>query len=331
MTAMLVRVCDVSQVGAARRCAVQVARRLGFGEADVGKVALVATEAGSNLVKHADGGELLIQPLVQQSPAGIALVALDRGRGIADLQAALRDGVSTAGSPGTGLGAVARLADRFDVHSAPTGTGLLACLWPRAARPAPAAAVHSAAVSVPLPGEEVCGDGWAVHQDGSRLVALVVDGLGHGAGAADAAGAAVDAFRLDGGLAPATLMARLHEALRSTRGAAAAVADVDCGAARVRFCGIGNVAAVITGEQVQRAVSHHGTLGHAVRRIQEFEYAWTPRSVLVMHTDGVGTHWKSGDYPGFAACDPQLAAALLFRDHRRGRDDATVLVAREAA
>src|SRR5262245_38968592 len=109
---------ESSQVGEARRAAVALADGLGFGEADAGKVALVVTEAASNLVKHGGGGELLLGVLERDGVAGIEVLALDRGPGMADLGRCLRDGYSTAGTRGTGLGAIARLSSGFEVHSA---------------------------------------------------------------------------------------------------------------------------------------------------------------------------------------------------------------------
>src|SRR5688572_12749729 len=111
-------VTDPSQVGEARRRAAALAQRLGFDDTDAGKVAIVVTEAANNLVKHARDGEILLHPLEQDGTAGLEVLALDKGPGL-DLSRCLRDGFSTGGTPGTGLGAIARLSAVFDVHSSP--------------------------------------------------------------------------------------------------------------------------------------------------------------------------------------------------------------------
>ena len=62
---------------------------------------------------------------------GVEILALDKGPGIRDLERSLRDGYSTAGGAGTGLGAISRLSSEFDVYSPPgKGTALLARIWP---------------------------------------------------------------------------------------------------------------------------------------------------------------------------------------------------------
>jgi anti-sigma regulatory factor (Ser/Thr protein kinase) len=327
----MLAVAEASQVGEARRHATAIAREHGFGEVDVGRVAIAVTEAATNLVKHAGGGEIHLSTLTANEARGMALVALDRGPGIARLAEAVRDGFSTAGSAGTGLGAIARQASQLDMFSAPgLGTVLVACLW--AGTPfADGAGMLFGAMCVPKPGEETCGDGWAVAQEEGQTLVLVVDGLGHGPAAAEASACAKAVLHARKGCSPADIVERMHAALRGTRGAAAAVAALSPRGI-VRFAGIGNVSGtILTGATTRSLVSHHGTLGHDVRKIQEFEYPWTPGAQLVLHSDGLRSRWTLDAYPGLAARHPAVVAAVLYRDFGRGSDDATVVVAREAS
>ncbi len=159
---------------------------------------------------------------------------------------------------------------------------------------------------------------------------LVVDGLGHGPAAAEAAAEAVAVFRNFPSSEPGAIVAAAHAAMRGTRGAALAIARLDPGRGVVRFAGVGNISGVIIdagSRRIASMVSQNGTVGHAVRKIQEFEYAWAEGASLVMHSDGLATHWDLGRYPGLSARDPGLVAGLLYRDHRRDRDDVTVVVA----
>ena len=95
----------------------------------------------------------------------------------------------------------------------------------------------------------------------------------------------------------------------------------------VRFSGIGNIAGVILSSQKSRSlVSLDGTVGHHIRKIQEFTYPWDKYSLLIMHSDGLKTHWRMDAYQGLAARHPGLIAGVLYRDHQRGNDDVTVLV-----
>ncbi len=323
---------DPSQVAAARREAMALAGALGFDETATGKVAIVVTEVATNLLKHAGGGEVVLKPVHASDTSGIDVLGLDRGRGIPNVARALEDGFSTAGSAGTGLGAVRRLAQLFEVHSAErNGTALLARIWPEQP-PAPAGrrVIESAGVTRPAPGEDVCGDAWSVKHRAGVTTLLVVDGLGHGVVAADAASAAVAAFNAHSPAPPAELLDSIHGALRATRGAAAAVAEVDPARDLVRYAGVGNIsAAVLNAAGARHLVSHNGIVGHTVRKIAEFTYPWTPDALLVLHSDGLASHWRLEAYPGLTVRHPGLVAGVLYRDFTRGRDDVCVVVARE--
>src|SRR6185312_17492503 len=121
-------------------------------------------------------------------------------------------------------------------------------------------------------------------------VVAVIDGLGHGPLAADAAASAVEVIQENGKRKPAELLDLMHGALRATRGAAAAVAAIDHERALVQYAGVGNIAASIFRDGNSRSlISHNGIVGHEVRKIQEFSYPWEPGSTLVMHSDGVSS------------------------------------------
>jgi hypothetical protein len=82
------------------------------------------------------------------------------------------------------------------------------------------------------------------------------------------------------------------------------------------------------GSEARQMVSHNGTAGHVAPRIREFVYPFSGAPCVIMHSDGLSNRWRIGDYPGLAACHPSLIAAVLFRDFRRGKDDATIAVMR---
>jgi anti-sigma regulatory factor (Ser/Thr protein kinase) len=323
---------DSSQVPDARRAATRLAQDLGFDDAGVGNVALVVTEIGTNILKHGGGGQMLLLAVREAGVDGLDVIGLDRGQGMVDVEACLRDGYSTAGSPGTGLGAVRRLSADFDVYTVPRrGAALLARLWSRRPATARPAGLMVGVAAAALAGETVSGDGWAVEQTPARTVLLLVDGLGHGLVAAEAAREAVRLFRVHATRAPAEIVGALHDGLRATRGAAAAVTEICAEHRVVRFCGVGNIAAgVIVGSARRQFVSHNGIVGHAARKIAEFTYPWTKDSVFIQHTDGLTSHWDVAAYPSLLDRSPSLVAAVLYRDFSRPRDDVTVMVAREA-
>jgi anti-sigma regulatory factor (Ser/Thr protein kinase) len=319
---------EATQVGEARRVAASLASAVELPETEAGRVAIVVNELGSNLTRHAKGGELFLRELRAGNRRGVEVLSIDRGPGM-DVNASMRDGHSTAGTRGEGLGAVSRLAQEFDAYSTPAGTVVMARVWTGGALDGQ---VQIGAVCQPFPGERECGDGWSFSGSRSRLRLLVVDGLGHGPVAARAANAAVETFgdtdRLAG---PEAIVHTLHGALRPTRGAALAVAEVDLISRVVRFAGVGNIGATIETPpaRARGLLSHNGSAGHEARRIQEFQLPWPAHGALIVHSDGLTTHWKLEAYPGLLARHAAVIAGVLFRDFRRNTDDATVVVLKE--
>lgn len=334
---------DGSQVAAVRRAAVDLCAQLGFDETAAGEVAIVVTEAATNILKHAGHGEILLRPLVERGAHGIEILALDRGPGMANVAASMADGQSTAGSYGVGLGAMRRLSAGFDIHSAAgRGTAVMMTLWPRraaalaaAATPAEAArnapALRWGAVCLPMHGEHLSGDSWALAHDATSATVMVADGLGHGPLAAQASELAAHALAGAPGLPAGTLLEDMHAALRPTRGAAVAVARIDMLGDSLAFAGVGNIAAhLISGGERRQLVSHNGIVGSNLRKVQVFDAPWTEATMMVLHSDGLASRWHLDDYPGLAACHPAVVAGVLYRDFSRGRDDVTVLVLRDS-
>jgi len=326
----VVAVTDQSQVAAARRAALARAAALGFDEAASGRVGLVATELATNLLRHGGGGELIFEAFDDGDGLGIDLIALDRGRGMADTDRCVVDGYSTGGTMGAGLGAVKRASARFEIWSAPgRGTAVLARLSRGASAPVAGGGCEWGAVSLPIAGEAACGDGWAVNAASAHTSFVVADGLGHGPSAAMAAQGALELFTAHAGMEkPGALLRRMHRGIASTRGAAVGVAEVMDDSPALTFSGVGNIACWLIDAKVKRAVSMNGIVGHAMARTQEFQHEFPRGALLVMASDGLETSWTLDSYAGLRVCHPLLIAAVLYRDAARRRDDVTVLVAR---
>jgi hypothetical protein len=119
--------------------------------------------------------------------------------------------------------------------------------------------------------------------------------------------------------------------MRHTRGAAVAIAEVRPAEGELTFTGVGNIGGTLLDPEATRGlVSHAGIVGHECRKIQTFSYPWSKGSVLVLYSDGLQTRWTLDRYPALRLRDPALLAAVLYRDFARGRDDVTVVAAREA-
>jgi anti-sigma regulatory factor (Ser/Thr protein kinase) len=324
---------DPSQTAEARRIARKLASGVGLDANTTEQVAIVVTEVCTNILKHAKRGEVLVTLGEVGEHFGIEVLALDRGPGMANVANCMRDGYSTAGSPGHGLGAIARLSGYSDIYSlSGLGTGVLARwggLSPEMARNQ-SEKFPIGAVNVIKPGQEICGDSWGVEQNEDEMTVVVADGLGHGP---DAHAASIEAIRIlheHPNLRPQELLERIHKALRSSRGAAVAVANVNRADSKVTFAGVGNISAEIySGSRaVQHLVSVNGTAGQQTQRIHEFNYPWPPNGMLVLHSDGLSTSAGLDGRPGLALCDPAIIAGILYRDFTRGHDDATVVVAK---
>lgn len=346
---------DATCVGEARRHCAQAIADWGWPDEDAGRLSLVVTELGTNLLRHAVKGQLWIafKPAWRE----VEVIALDKGPGMVDVQRSLTDGVSTgSGSPGTGLGAVRRMASDFDVHSAPQGTLVLARVRPRGVAQAPLGA-RLGAVRLAAPGETVCGDGWALALQGAptdedpagavpvqaggseatlaanprhdRLTLLVSDGLGHGPEAAAASDAALASFAQDPFAPLPALLQALHRGLSGTRGAALFLLRADPGEA-LRFTGAGNILGrVMSGVYDKGMLTPHGTAGVQLRRAEPGAQELPPHAMMLVHTDGIASRWPASTLAPLMPRDPALLAAALAWNQLRGRDDATVVVLKQ--
>jgi len=189
--------------------------------------------------------------------------------------------------------------------------------------------LSTAAISEPIRGEEECGDGWGRRSFADSVILMVVDGLGHGVLASEAAREAEQVLARARTDSPLDILRDIHDALKKTRGAAVAVARIQQAKGLIAFAGVGNISASIISPASSRSMaSHNGTAGHLMPRVQEFTYPWNADNIVIMHSDGLGSRWDLERYPGIWSKHPSLIAAMLHRDFSRGRDDVTVLVAK---
>jgi anti-sigma regulatory factor (Ser/Thr protein kinase) len=324
---------DQSGVAETRRAAVKLAQSLGFSERYQADAALVASEAATNIIKYAGRGEILLRRYMNGDVPGIELIALDRGPGIANLEAAQRDGFSTGGSLGAGLGTMARQSELFEIYSvAGAGTAVLARIQNGKPRAAEAPFYLVGARSTPKANQEVCGDAWGIEESEGRMRTVLLDGLGHGPLASDASQRAVAIFRqADRADTPASILRRAHTGLKGTRGAVMAVAQIDAVAGSVTFAGVGNIVGiVVSADTSQHLLSTDGTVGYNMRLVREVSVEWTVRSTMILTTDGLSTRWNLNRHPGLIQHHPSLIAAVLHRDFARDSDDATVVVVKAA-
>lgn len=323
------RIDSDSAVGSVRRAGAQLANQLGFTEERAAEVGIVASEITSNVWRHGEDGSVAVRTVLRSGVAGVEVIGIDRGPGMADVRLSGTDGHSTRGTLGIGLGAIQRLSSSFEMGTQPGGgTIVVSTLWPSGVTPSDDEC-DVAALTRPIHGEEVCGDAVAALRHDGHLVTVVADGLGHGPMAAAASSEAVRAFHDTPSADPAALLHAMHSRLTHTRGAAVAVASIDPQFRRLRFAGIGNIGAFLDdGEQRRSALSQPGIVGHRTTRARTVDFDLTDHSVLVMHSDGIREGFNLRSLPGLVARSAVLIAATVLRDAGGRPDDAAVLVAR---
>jgi serine/threonine-protein kinase RsbT len=107
-----------------------LAERLGFPRPDPTLIATAISEIARNIVVHVGQGEIVLQPLEDNNRFGLAVIAIDQGPGIRDVEAALREDYSGRGGLGLGMPGARRLMDEFEVASdVDTGTIVTMRKW----------------------------------------------------------------------------------------------------------------------------------------------------------------------------------------------------------
>jgi anti-sigma regulatory factor (Ser/Thr protein kinase)/serine/threonine protein phosphatase PrpC len=308
-----------------------MAAAIGLDETAREEVAIAASELAANLVKHAGGGSLTLMPLVQRGRAGIQIESVDSGGGIADVSQAMVDGFSTAGSLGYGLGTVNRLMDELEVTShqgSAGGTRIVCRRWFRehalSARPCP---LSFGAATRPRPHMTENGDAFVLKRWGESGLVAVIDGLGHGQFARRAAQVARQYVEAHYDQPLEAIFRGVERACRATRGVVMALARFDWGRPLLTFASLGNVEVrVFDNSNPMNFILRRGIIGANAPLPVVTEHPWDPRSVLVLHSDGVRAHWRWEDFPDLAAASATVAALHLLRALAKDDDDATVVV-----
>lgn len=316
---------EVTQVGQVRREALGLTTLAGFDALDAGRVGLAATEIATNVLRHGGGGHVLLSLIRGSDGLGVEICGVDRGPGFS-LAQCLPDGYSTAGSQGQGLGAIQRQSTVFEVWSDAVGAVVLSRIHAAESQDRD---LDYGALRAPMRHESVCGDGWSLRWDEDRLVVAILDGLGHGPQASEAADLGLSVIDEFAGLAADDYLARMHTRMSRTRGGAAAVFCLEAGSGQGTFAGAGNIAATLLSGAVTRQLpSHPGIVGSNYRHAQPFRFDVRPGSLLLMHSDGLQTRWDLKRYEGLQHRHPALIVAVLHRDFDRGRDDTGIVAVR---
>jgi anti-sigma regulatory factor (Ser/Thr protein kinase) len=328
-------VSDPAHVGEARRLATLLAGDAGFDTSEIAKIAIIVTEAATNIVKHAKGeGEILLELFQDNFKSALQLYAIDQGTGVSNTSICVQDGYSTVNTCGTGLGAIKRLASQFDFYSS-VGQGTI--LWAKVEKPLPTKTNKIAsessnlfewgAICVPVAQEEVSGDAWSTYTmaDNTQLF-MLVDGLGHGPDAHLAASKAVRIFNEKSHHSLIDILMAQHAALKKTRGAAIAIIKINPLCQEASYLGVGNISGtILTPLKNYSMLSYNGIVGHQFRTVHEMKYPFNNKSILVMHSDGLSNQWGKIYASELLRQSPATIAGILYRGFKRKRDDTCVL------
>lgn len=331
-------VIEITQVGEARRQAARIAEASGLDEATAGNASIVVSELATNLVRYGKKGEILLRPLNDEAGLGLEVISIDHGPGIENTGRCLEDGYSTGGTAGNGLGAVKRLSAEFDLYGSLAGAkqpgGTVVFSRVRAGRTIKKSAFEWGVIERPAPHEVACGDTWRIAERDQQFAILMADGLGHGPQAAESADTAAEVFNADPFATPTEMMTIADRRLRGMRGASLAITQINARDNKLTHVGVGNIAGHLrsrTGSYRKGLMSHNGTVGAEMRKVQQIEYEFPEQPLLILHSDGIQTRWLLESYPGLINRHPAVIAAVLARDFTRGRDDVTVCVVRSTA
>jgi anti-sigma regulatory factor (Ser/Thr protein kinase) len=311
-----------------------VSRRMGFSDIKREHMELVCNEMVTNQNKFAEGNGLVqIWETGDPVPA-LDLFAIDYGKGILNVQSAVRDGYTTAGTMGKGLGAIRRLSDQSEIYSLPVehagdsdwhGTALWSRFYHNHSGPeyfhdlgVYTRAYHDSSFN---------GDLVQVRTGAAKTRWLHMDGLGHGREAAELV-EGIGHF-LDDETPVDGLMQRLSTRLQGTRGAVAMISEIDTVTRTLTICGVGDMVAYLISNGEKKAISFSpGVLGHAHRSLETFHFPFPDQALLITASDGLRRSMTLRSFPDLWRLHPQLIALVLGQVMGRHNDDRSVFTIR---
>jgi hypothetical protein len=295
---------------------------------------LVCNEMVTNQNKFAEGNGL-VQIWESNDPApALDMFGFDYGKGILNVQSAIQDGYTTAGTMGKGLGTIQRLSDQSEIYSLPVehakdsdwhGTAVWSRFYRNESDPE---YFHDLGVYTRAYQDSTFnGDRIQIRVGATRTRWLHMDGLGHGREAAEVV-EGIEYF-LDEKTPVDGLMQRLSTQLQGTRGAVAMISEVDYASHSMTISGVGDMTAHLISRGDKKAVSFSpGVLGHTHRSLETFSFPFPDQALLITASDGLRRSMTLRTFPDLWRLHPQLIALVLGQVMGRHNDDRSVFTIR---
>lgn len=325
LDAQAIPVVDGASAAVVRERVREEAARVGLPEVAAASLVNVASELAHNQIAHAGGGVVLVRE-ARGPVTGLEVVAADGGPGILDVARALEGRPSGRRSLGVGLAAALELADEvdFDVR---LGEGT--CVWARKFAHHDVRRRRVGVYGRAFPGEPTSGDDTAFARDEHGLLVGVVDGLGHGVLAREAAERAAAVLQSEAARGPEEVLRWCDKALDRTRGAVMAAARVEEPDGQVVVSSVGNIGVhVVEPGRSRRFAGSSFVLGApgGARRVMTERSTLDRHAVLVLFSDGVSSRAELDRDVSLLHEHPVVIAQRIVERHARDNDDATVLV-----
>lgn len=321
---------DRSYQGMVRSELKRMAEAAGFSGHRLGQIEIIIAEITSNLVKHASKGGTILAKKIENPQPGIEFISIDNGPGMRFAAKMMEDGQSTSKTLGQGLGAIRRISDVFDLYSiAGWGTIVFSRNFVKKEQPPAEPVFEINAISVAKKDHVLCGDAWSARVQGKKIKIALIDGLGHGAHAHEAAALAVEKLSNYSKLEPAEELKALHLALKQTRGGVITVAHADPVNHQLVYSGVGNIAMKVIAPGIPKGCfSYNGIVGHIMpASLNNHSFVWNVKTdFIIMHSDGISARWDIQKYPGILQHHPVMLCAALYKDFDRANDDSTILI-----
>lgn len=321
---------NAGEVIAIRRIAKEMAHDMGFDERTREEISLVVSELASNIIKYTQRGMITLSPVCNEQCEGIMIEAEDDGEGFNE-HSALTDGVSTSGTLGVGLGAVNRLMDEFDIlqrenHS---GTRIVCKRWLHDnSNHGEHCPFEFGVFSRPKPGESANGDTFIIKNIRGATLVGVIDGVGHGILANQAANTARQYIERHAESSLQDIFRGVERACASTRGVVMALAVLDWKKQTFRYASVGNIEAKIFNHEQEKPkfLVRRGIVGKHAPAPVVTENIWHSGDILALHSDGISTHWSWDDFMSYANSPAQVITEEIFKVMEKNHDDATIVI-----